>query len=198
MIDICGVRRVSQAWGARRTSSQPCSVAAQSSGMMLWTWPTSGAPPPRRQRSSSPAEVAPPRWAPLPLGDRKDDGALHVHTLVAPPPPTTKPPSSSGYDLVGQVGGVFVFPTNQSGGFFGSSPVSLSASATSPEWCLRLMTTDTSSWATTGECSRSATPRSSVPTGTMSAHQRCGRDRVHPVESGVLGRGRRWNGVCPQ
>ena len=40
----------------------------------------------------------------------------------SPPPPTTKPASSSGYDLVGQDGGVFVFPTNQPGGFFGSLP----------------------------------------------------------------------------
>ena len=30
--------------------------------------------------------------------------------------------SSSGYDLVGRDGGVFVFPTNQAGGFYGSLP----------------------------------------------------------------------------
>ncbi len=34
-------------------------------------------------------------------------------------PPITPP---SGYDLVGQDGGVFVFPTGQSGGFYGSLP----------------------------------------------------------------------------
>jgi kumamolisin len=38
------------------------------------------------------------------------------------PPATAPSPRSSGYDLVGQDGGVFVFPTNQSGGFFGSLP----------------------------------------------------------------------------
>ena len=35
---------------------------------------------------------------------------------------TFTPSSDSGYDLVGQDGGVFVFPTDQSGGFFGSLP----------------------------------------------------------------------------
>ena len=35
---------------------------------------------------------------------------------------TFTPSSTSGYDLVGQDGGVFVFPTNQPGGFFGSLP----------------------------------------------------------------------------
>ena len=35
---------------------------------------------------------------------------------------TFAPSSTSGYDLVGQDGGVFVFPTDQPGGFFGSLP----------------------------------------------------------------------------
>jgi hypothetical protein len=35
---------------------------------------------------------------------------------------TPSPATSSGYDLVGKDGGVFVFPTNQSGGFYGSLP----------------------------------------------------------------------------
>jgi subtilase family serine protease len=37
-------------------------------------------------------------------------------------PPTSPTPKPSGYDLVGQDGGVFVFPTGQSGGFYGSLP----------------------------------------------------------------------------
>ena len=39
-------------------------------------------------------------------------------------PPFSQPPpaASSGYDLVGQDGGVFVFPTGQSSGYFGSLP----------------------------------------------------------------------------
>jgi kumamolisin len=39
-------------------------------------------------------------------------------------PPSSSPPPAprSGYDLVGQDGGVFVFPTDQSSGFFGSLP----------------------------------------------------------------------------
>ena len=46
---------------------------------------------------------------------------------IGTPPPLPLPPSpraatSSGYDLVGRDGGVFVFPTNQGGGFFGSLP----------------------------------------------------------------------------
>ncbi len=45
---------------------------------------------------------------------------------VSPPTPVPQipagPPSASGYDLVGQDGGVFVFPTGQSGGFYGSLP----------------------------------------------------------------------------
>ncbi len=39
----------------------------------------------------------------------------------APSPPASSPPAS-GYDLVGQDGGVFVFPTSQPSGFFGSLP----------------------------------------------------------------------------
>jgi len=41
-----------------------------------------------------------------------------------PPPPAPSPPAPppSGYDLVGSDGGVFVFPTGQSGGFYGSLP----------------------------------------------------------------------------
>jgi hypothetical protein len=43
---------------------------------------------------------------------------------VTPPPPTTSPasPATSGYDLVGQDGGVFVFPTGPTGGYYGSLP----------------------------------------------------------------------------
>jgi endoglucanase len=45
---------------------------------------------------------------------------------TAPPPaPTPTPPpstTSSGYDLVGSDGGVFVFPTGSSSGFYGSLP----------------------------------------------------------------------------
>ena len=47
-------------------------------------------------------------------------------TYVAPPAPPPVPPpgpaQSSGYDLVGHDGGVFVFPVGQSGGFYGSLP----------------------------------------------------------------------------
>ncbi len=47
-----------------------------------------------------------------------------VLCLAVPPliPPPSAPAAASGYDLVGEDGGVFVFPTNQSGGFFGSLP----------------------------------------------------------------------------
>ena len=45
-----------------------------------------------------------------------------TYTPSPAPSPTTMPSSSSGYDLVGNDGGVFVFPDNQSGGFFGSLP----------------------------------------------------------------------------
>jgi hypothetical protein len=41
---------------------------------------------------------------------------------TAPPAPPPPAPAPSGYDLVGQDGGVFVFPTGQSGGFYGSLP----------------------------------------------------------------------------
>ena len=45
-----------------------------------------------------------------------------TYTPPTSPPPTIVSASFSGYDLVGQDGGVFVFPTNQSGGFYGSLP----------------------------------------------------------------------------
>jgi hypothetical protein len=52
-------------------------------------------------------------------------------TVSAPPPPPSPPPPPvvlpsgpppSGYDLVGSDGGVFVFPTGQPAGFYGSLP----------------------------------------------------------------------------
>ena len=47
-----------------------------------------------------------------------------VLCLSVPPPvfAPSGPSAASGYDLVGEDGGVFVFPTNQSGGFYGSLP----------------------------------------------------------------------------
>ena len=60
------------------------------------------------------------------------DGLLDVltppSTAPGPTPPGTPPSgpgpgsTSGGYDLVGSDGGVFVFPTGQSSGFFGSLP----------------------------------------------------------------------------
>ncbi len=52
-------------------------------------------------------------------------GWWSVLCFAAPPPspsPSPRTPSASGYDLVGRDGGVFVFPTNQAGGFYGSLP----------------------------------------------------------------------------
>ncbi len=47
-----------------------------------------------------------------------------VLCLASPPPvlAPSLPAAASGYDLVAEDGGVFVFPTNQSGGFYGSLP----------------------------------------------------------------------------
>jgi len=45
-------------------------------------------------------------------------GIAYTHTSPAPPPPSPH----SGYDLVGSDGGVFVFPSGQSTGFYGSLP----------------------------------------------------------------------------
>jgi len=63
--------------------------------------------------------LAPPR---CPLGA----GWWSVLCFAGPPSPSAHPfphiPASSGYDLVGQDGGVFVFPTHQPGGFYGSLP----------------------------------------------------------------------------
>jgi hypothetical protein len=56
------------------------------------------------------------------------EGLLEIYTPpVTTPPPVcacgvTASPKASGYDLVGSDGGVFVFPTGQSGGFYGSLP----------------------------------------------------------------------------
>ena len=47
-------------------------------------------------------------------------------TYVAPTPapaPTAPTGPSSGYDMVGSDGGVFVFPVGQSGGYYGRCPV---------------------------------------------------------------------------
>lgn len=65
------------------------------------------------------------------LGGTSATSSADEFTYVAPPPPPSPPPpspspspspASSGYDLVGSDGGVFVFPTGQSGGFYGSLP----------------------------------------------------------------------------
>jgi hypothetical protein len=45
-----------------------------------------------------------------------------TYTPTSSPPPAIVPAPSSGYDLVGRDGGVFVFPSNQPGGFYGSLP----------------------------------------------------------------------------
>ena len=70
------------------------------------------------------------------------------------------PPKKSGYDLVGRDGGVFVFPTGQCGGFYGSLPGprgprdDIVGMVPSP-------TTRATSWsARTAGCSPSATRRS--------------------------------------
>jgi hypothetical protein len=53
-------------------------------------------------------------------------GWSSILCFAGAPPPSSPPvrhtPASSGYDLVGQDGGVFVFPTHQAGGFYGSLP----------------------------------------------------------------------------
>ncbi len=54
------------------------------------------------------------------------DADQYTYVVPEPTPPkgTTHPVtrSTAGYDMVGSDGGVFVFPTGQSGGFFGSLP----------------------------------------------------------------------------
>jgi len=53
-------------------------------------------------------------------GSCTDSGGYdYVAVATIPPAATPLPP---GYDLVGRDGGVFVFPTGQSGGFYGSLP----------------------------------------------------------------------------
>jgi PKD repeat protein len=55
------------------------------------------------------------------VGDSPASGALAVMTTATIPPPPP-PLASSGYDLVGSDGGVFVLPTGNPGGFYGSLP----------------------------------------------------------------------------
>jgi trimeric autotransporter adhesin len=50
------------------------------------------------------------------------ESTLCIGTPQLPPPPSPRTAASSGYDLVGKDGGVFVFPTGQAGGFYGSLP----------------------------------------------------------------------------
>jgi kumamolisin len=57
-----------------------------------------------------------------PLGAGTSSRGFTFTPSSAAPPSTLAGAAQSGYDLVGQDGGVFVFPTNQSGGFFGSLP----------------------------------------------------------------------------
>jgi Fibronectin type III domain len=58
------------------------------------------------------------------LGASPTSGTVAVTTTATTPPPPPPPPAptSSGYDLVGSDGGVFVFPTGNPGGFYGSLP----------------------------------------------------------------------------
>ncbi len=72
--------------------------------------------------STSATVVVPAGTGAVSVGASSPVGA-GVSTVAFTFPPS--PPahgSDSGYDLVGQDGGVFVFPTTQSGGFFGSLP----------------------------------------------------------------------------
>jgi hypothetical protein len=72
--------------------------------------PPSGSPSPSPTSTSSPTSPASPSSPPSSSGN--------------PPAPAGTGSSglSSGYDLVGRDGGVFVFPTSQSGGYDGSLP----------------------------------------------------------------------------
>jgi kumamolisin len=54
------------------------------------------------------------------LGSGTSTQPFTIVSAPAPPPGPTV--TTSGYDLVGKDGGVFVFPTDQSGGFYGSLP----------------------------------------------------------------------------
>jgi hypothetical protein len=65
--------------------------------------------------------VVPPGSGPVSVSATSVLGTGRATTpfeFIAPPPSGP----ASGYDLVGQDGGVFVFPTGQSGGFYGSLP----------------------------------------------------------------------------
>jgi hypothetical protein len=57
-----------------------------------------------------------------PGGTSAVSGADEFLYVQSSSPPAAPPASASGYDLVGRDGGVFVFPTGQSGGFYGSLP----------------------------------------------------------------------------
>jgi hypothetical protein len=72
--------------------------------------PAAECPPPAAQSADGPCGLI--------VGD--DYGNLGAVSLVYTSPPVTKSAGSSGYDLVGRDGGVFVFPG--SGSFFGSLP----------------------------------------------------------------------------
>ena len=101
------------------------------------------------------------------VGDSSASGTLAVTTTATVPPPghhLPRPTSTSGYDLVGSDGGVFVFPPGASGGFYGSLPgLGVSRATTSWAWCPPPTTRATSWSAPTAGCSPSATPRSWAP-----------------------------------
>ena len=97
--------------------SQPVTLSA---GVYFWQASYSGdaldSPSMSTLGAESEIVLAPPQ---CPLGA----SWWSVLCLAVPPsPPFPHLAASSGYDLVGQDGGVFVFPTNQRSGFYGSLP----------------------------------------------------------------------------
>ena len=117
------------------------------------------------ERHATSATVVVPSGAGTVVGKRlQPRGGGHFEGGFTSPScarPRLRPSSASGYDLVGQDGGVFVFPTNQSRGLLRvASWARRPCQRRRRAWCPPPTTRATSSWARTAGCSPSATPRS--------------------------------------
>ena len=108
------------------TTSPPPTTTTTTSPPPTTTTTTSPPPPPPPTTTTEPPTTTttepPTTTTTEPSSTTTTEPPTTTTTTSEPTPPSPASQVSRGYDVVGQDGGVFVFPEGQSGGFYGSLP----------------------------------------------------------------------------